>query len=174
MTENPYASPATNEPALTQRAGVRPWVAVLAGLAIDFAGTIAISIGVSIAAAIYLATRGVGPGTMEGRLTEMLTTGVWSYVLSALGLLVSVLAGYVAARMVKRNELRTGVIQGAIATLLGSLAVGSSNNVPLFILLMLVSFAAVVSGAALGARHNRAVQATAQQIGGQDVDTRGA
>ena len=142
--------------------GAPPWQAVLVGLVVDFGGTFAISFVAVIGLVAYLAANGVNPDGIEQRLAALDNTHPISLALSGVGLGVSVLAGYVGARMVKRDELFWGMVQAGITTAIGILLGGGSGPIATTVLMALVGFAAVTIGAAFGAQHNQGLRARAE------------
>lgn len=123
--------------------------AVAVGSLIEIVGTFVAGLIVVIVYGIHLASQGMSPQEMQSRLVEF---DPWSgYVLASvlLGMLVSVLAGYVCARIANTTSYRSAYIMSGISCALGMLSgIGSYAWWVLVILGALTVFA-VLFGARL-------------------------
>jgi hypothetical protein len=154
--ENPYKPPAATvrDPPRPPRAPRSPVVGVLTGLAIDVGGTIVAGIVLGIVYAVVLAARGMGPEQIQTTLTDVDPSSGFFLLSGVVGLGLSVLGGYVCARMVRRDERRLAAIMGGLSAASG-VALGAVTLVTwLSVGLLVVSFAAVMAGGELGRRRN--------------------
>lgn len=151
---NPYAPPSAAVQDLSERAG-SPLKAIALGLLVDVGGT---TVGSLLLGAIY----GIALAASGASLDELAAAGEgpatdsWLFWIStAMGLVFSVLGGYVCARIARRNELRLGAILAALSALLGYLIASGHYELGTFLSLTIASIAAVIGGARLGYWKNR-------------------
>lgn len=144
MDQNPYSP--TRAPLGDEQPPGSPLKAVFVGFVVDLGGTIAASIVIGIAYALFAAV----PDTIEG-VEQSLQWPEWLTTLaSGVGLGFSILGGYTCARIVRRNEYRWGGVLGACVFVAG-LLLGTAETAPeeeLF--LGAVSIAGTLFGAHLG------------------------
>ncbi|HEB83086.1 MAG TPA: hypothetical protein ENJ11_09530 [Gammaproteobacteria bacterium] len=75
--------------------------AVIAGILTDIAGSIIAGVLVSIALVIYLVSNGADENNMEAMIMENMVRPPWSIISFAMAALVSLMAGYVTAKVAK-------------------------------------------------------------------------
>jgi hypothetical protein len=75
---------------------------------------------------------------------------------SIVGASLSVLGGYVCARIARRNERRVAAVQALLVSVLGALGGGATLGPLANAVLVLLTFASVMAGGELGRRHNLA------------------
>jgi hypothetical protein len=151
MQSNPYTPPKAELRELARRPG-SPLKAVLLGLTIDVGGSMILGVVLGIAYAASLASSGVGAPQINEALGDISPTSWVSIVGTALGGVLSVLAGFTCARVARREDYKLGFILGAISALSGLLLSGSTYSVPMNVLLCALTFGAVLLGTRLGIR----------------------
>lgn len=148
MNENLYQPPESRLKPKEPEPG-SPLKAILVSVAIDIFGTVAMSLILGFAVAIYWKVTGASwDGVMERGEEWSLTTPM-QLIAIVLGSLVSLFAGYTCARIAKRNVYYYATIAGLLVTfiayLLGMQAVSQAEN----IFLSVLSLAVFVYGAHL-------------------------
>lgn len=116
------------------------------GFVVDLGGTIAASIVISLAYAIFIAA----PSSTDGPTPPLVWPEWLTTFASVVGLGFSVLGGYCCARIVRRNEYRWGAVLG-MAVFVAGLLLGAGDTAPeeeLF--LGAVSVAGTLFGSHLG------------------------
>lgn len=157
MTDhNPYATPvaAAGGPAEPVRPG-SPLRAVLLGLLVDLGGTTLVGILFVLGYAVWLGASGLPAEEVAARMGAIGPTTSVGLVLTALGGLLSLLGGYVCARVARANELRVALVMAAVSCSVGVLVSVGSTALPVTLALAVLSLAAILGGAALGRRRNR-------------------
>lgn len=151
MTErNPYAAPGAKLADGPPHKG-SPYKAVGLGLLTDFGGTIALSILLTFIWGIAQ-----GPDIPAG---EGITIDPWySWIGSIGGCGFSVLGGYVCARVAGQSEYTLGAILAILVVVLGMVVFGGGGgeDIGLIVLLNAATVAAVIAGAWIGKKKNRA------------------
>jgi hypothetical protein len=147
----PYGAPRTPV-GDTSEGNPRPILGLAAGLAIDFGGTIASSIVISIVYASMAVSKGVPPGEIERVLRDLPPDSGVYLAASAAGLMFSVLGGYVCCGLAKSQPYKWGAILAALVCLLGIVWGGGNNGSGAGVGALGLTFAAVMSGAWLRAR----------------------
>jgi hypothetical protein len=146
--ENRYQPPTAevhDQPA-TQGSAVK---AVSLGLLVDIGGTLLLSVVVFSAYAVVQAGNGMSVEQIEAELGNLPPTSLLFIVMTLLGCGLSVLGGYVCARIARRRDYRLGVVLGALSTTLG-LLLGSDESAGMLAATALLSFAAIMLGTRLG------------------------
>ncbi len=138
-----------------------PLKAVLTGLAIDIAGTAILGL---VLQSIYAMQIG-GPDMTEAQSHDALAiippqSGVM-IAFHLLGSLLSVAAGYVCARIVRRDEYRVGGIMAAAGVMLSLMLSPGDDAVDMTLLLIASDIACNMLGVKYGAEHNRRLEAPA-------------
>lgn len=151
MSENPYQTPGADlsQPVNTTGSPVK---AVVVGVSIDILGTLIISFIGSIIFGVMLLWQDLTPEQIETYLLQLTPTSVFSIVLMVLGTLMSVLAGYVAARIVNYMEYKTALMVGVISSLIGILLSFGYSSPWLSLFSVLSTVIAVLIGAWLFVR----------------------
>jgi hypothetical protein len=146
--ENRYQPPTAevhDQPA-TQGSAVK---AVSLGLLVDIGGTLLLSVVVFSAYAVVQTGNGMSVEQIEAELGNLPPTSLLFIVMTLLGCGLSVLGGYVCARIARRRDYRLGVVLGALSTTLG-LLLGSDESAGMLAATALLSFAAIMLGTRLG------------------------
>jgi hypothetical protein len=129
-------------------------MAVIAGVLIDLLGTIIFAVLVGFALGFYLLSQGVAESELEAVLTARITQVPWNIILIALGTAISVMAGYVTAKIAKHGVYTCAGIVGCISGGFGYSTGLDEYSVPLNISLALLTIVAAVFGAFLWLRKN--------------------
>lgn len=152
--ENPYRPPAAavrDQPAPPRS----PFIAILAGAAIDLGGSLLSGLLVGIVYAVMLAANGTGAEQIRSTLTEPDPSSAYFIVNTIIGYAFSLLGGYVCARLVRRRE---GSVTGILAAISGvaGLALGGATQFgwQAVIFFTVVQVACVLLGGELGRRRN--------------------
>ena len=96
-----------------------PVKAIAIGLVIDIGGSFVSAIILAIAYGVLLASRGLSPEEIEHHLVNLDPYSTFYIVLMAFGGLMTVLGGYVCARIVNYSEYKFAFIFGFISAALG-------------------------------------------------------
>jgi hypothetical protein len=123
--------------------------AVSLGLLVDIGGTLLLSVVVFSAYAVVQTGNGMSVEQIEAELGNLPPTSLFFIVMTLLGCGLSVLGGYVCARIARRRDYRLGVVLGALSTTLG-LLLGSDESAGMLAATALLSFAAIMLGTRLG------------------------
>jgi fructose-specific phosphotransferase system IIC component len=161
MPTNPFKPPDTDStrnprPPATPGSPLR---AVLAGLAVDVGGSVVIGIAISVMYATQLLGQGVAESDLRQAMENMPHASALYIGGTLLGLLMSLLGGYVCARIARRDEYRAGTIMAALSTLLGLMMTAHPAFDEMTVLLTASSIACNLLGVKYGAEYNRRAQA---------------
>jgi len=133
---------------------VKPVIAVITGVLIDIIGTIIIAVLIGLALGFYLLSQGVAENELESVLTTRITHVPWSIILIVLGASISVLAGYVTAKIAKHGVYLYAGIVGCISGGFGYSTGLDEYSAPVNISLALLTVAVTILGAFLWLRKN--------------------
>ncbi|MGD8593662.1 MAG: hypothetical protein PVF82_12550 [Gammaproteobacteria bacterium] len=92
------------------------------GIVIEIVGTISVSIILGILYGLFLSSQGQSPEEVLTAMEQMDPLSAIGLTESFFGLLVSILAGYVCARIANSKSYRSVGILSALSAILGSLA----------------------------------------------------
>ena len=158
MPTNPFKPPdtdSTKNPPPPVPAG-SPLKAVLAGLAVDIGGTAVLGVVISVLWAIQLAAQGLSDSDLKEAMAHLPRDSALNVAGTLLGALLSVLGGYVCARIARRDEFRVGLVMAAISAGLGLVMMGAENeDGELLLLLTAATVACNLLGVKYGAERNR-------------------
>ncbi len=163
MPNDPFKPPETDSARnpLPPAAPGSPLRAVLTGLAVDFGGTALAGLLIHVLYATQLQGQGLSGSEMNDAIRHMPHDSAL-YVLGVLlGALMSVAGGYVCARIVRRNEFRSGLVMAASSALVGLLLGAGQEEADMLLLLTLTGIACNLLGVKYGAEHNRRSEASA-------------
>jgi hypothetical protein len=152
---SPFAPPSAYLADAPNLARGSPIKAVLLGLAVDIGGTILMSLLLGIGYGIFLAATGTPPAEIASAAKMDNPASLLSITGTVMGLIFSVLGGYVCARIAKHAEYRLAAIMAVLSSLLGFVMAGSRHSFQLTALLVIASFAATMIGARIGYQKNR-------------------
>ena len=133
---------------------MKPVMAVIAGVLIDLLGSIIIAVLIGFALGFYLLSQGVAESELEAVLTASLTQLPWNVALIALGAAISVLAGFVTAKIAKHDVYAYAGAVGCISGIFGFWTGYNDTSMPLNIALALLTIIATVFGAFLWLKKN--------------------
>lgn len=134
---------------------MKPVMAVIVGVLVDLLGTVIISVLFGSALGFYLLSQGVAQDELEAALIARLMQAPWNVIGFALGTAISVLAGYVTAKIAKLNVYTFAGIVGCISAILGYSSAVEHYSIPMNIALSLLTVAATLFGAFLWSRRNK-------------------
>jgi hypothetical protein len=160
--QNPYATPSADLKTSSLPPG-SPVKAILLGIAVDLGGSMVLGVVFGMIYATSLAAEGLSGDEIASRL-QSIPLDSWYHILAlSLGLVLSVVGGYVCARIAKHNEYMLGAIQAAILITFGVAMGGGTYPVPVHALLAVLSAVAVIGGVWLGVQKNEALRNEAQR-----------
>ena len=163
MPTNPFKPPETDStkgPRPPAAAG-SPLRAVLTGLAVDIGGSTVLGLVISLIYAIQLHGQGVAEGQMREAMDNMPHDSALYIAGTLLGALMSVLGGYVCARVARRDEYRAGAVMAAVSAVFGLMMTAHPAFDEMMLLLMVTGAACNLLGVKYGAEHNRRAQGPA-------------
>ncbi|MBW2409760.1 MAG: hypothetical protein JRF72_08175, partial [Deltaproteobacteria bacterium] len=105
-----------------------PLKAIVIGLVIDIGGSFLSAFILAIAYGVLLASRGLSPEEIEYHLVNLDPYSTFYIITMAVGGLMTVLGGYVCARMVNYTEYKFAFIFGFISAALGHIIRGSYHS----------------------------------------------
>jgi MFS family permease len=122
---------------------------VIAGLVVDLVSTMLFGVVASIAWGIALGAAGRSQQEIEAALTSADADPLMAASFLAVGVLCSVLGGYVCERIARRGDYHAGAILAALSAVLG-LAMGAGNaSLPMLALLIFLTVGSVLLGTRL-------------------------
>jgi len=139
---------------------MKPVMAVIAGVLIDLLGTILVAILIGFALGFYLLSQGVAESELETVLTARITQAPWNIALMALGTAISVLAGFVTAKIARRGVYACAGTVGCISGIFGFWTGFNDTPFALNGSLALLTVVATVFGAFLWLRKNPPASST--------------
>jgi hypothetical protein len=163
MSINPFKPPesdSTKSPRPPATPG-SPLKAVLTGLAVDIGGSAMLGVVISVIYAVQLHGQGVADDEMREAMENMPHDSALYIGGTLLGALLSVLGGYVCARVARRDEYRAGIAMAAISAVLGLMMAGHPGFDEMTMLLTATGVACNLLGVKYGADHNRRAEAPA-------------
>ena len=163
MPTNPFKPPETDStkgPRPPATAG-SPLRAVLTGLAVDIGGSTVLGVVISLVYAVQLHGQGVAEGDMREAMDNMPHDSALYVAGTLLGALISVVAGYVCARIARRGEYRAGTVMAAVSAVFGVMMTAHPSFDEMTLLLTLTGAACNLLGVKYGAEHNRRAEAPA-------------
>ena len=125
----------------------RPITGVVVGAVVDLGGTVIAAVILAIAYSAYLTSQGVDPQAIQEALATAPVGSAYFNIAAAVGLLFSVLGGYVCAAYARRNLYRTGLVLAAIVSAVGFLVGGTTHSELYNVTIVAANSAAVLFGA---------------------------
>ena len=122
---------------------------VIAGLVVDLVSTMLFGVVASIAWGIALGAAGHSQQEIETALTRADADPLMSASFLAVGVLCSVLGGYVCERIARRGDYQAGAILAALSAVLGLAMGASSAPAPMLALMIFLTVGSVLLGARL-------------------------
>jgi hypothetical protein len=129
-------------------------MAVIAGVLIELLGSIIIAVLIGFALGFYLLSQGVAESELESVLTARLTQVPWNVALIALGTAISIVAGFVTAKIAKHDVYAYAGAVGCISGIFGFWTGFNDTSMPLNVFLALLTIIATVFGAFLWLKKN--------------------
>ena len=163
---NPSSPPPENEPSNRPRLPELPGAplrAVLSGVAIDICASKLLGYLIGVFYMLQVITPGMTEEQADAALKNTPPAFGLVFLDLTFGSLISVLAGYAAARIVRQHELRVGGITAVASVLIGLLLDGGGAQNDLTLLYVLCDIACVMLGAKYGAEHNRRLEAPTRE-----------
>jgi MFS family permease len=122
---------------------------VIAGLVVDLATTMLSGIVVSIGWGIALGVAGHSQQEIEATLSRADADPLLSTLFLGVGVLCSVLGGYVCERIARRGDYKAGSMLAVLSAVLGLAMGASSTSVPMLALLVFLTVGSVLLGTRL-------------------------
>lgn len=151
---NPYQTPQGEIRVAPELRPGSPLKAIFLGLLTDIGGTTVASFIIGIGYAIMLARQGMAAEEISKSVAVMDTLSPLGLFTVAVGLMFSICGGYVCARIAKRDEYRNCAIQAVMSCGFVFLMKSPPASWAEFIILSLLSIAALFLGAWLALRLN--------------------
>ena len=163
MPDDPFKPPETDssQNPLPPAGPGSPLRAVLMGLAVDIGGTTVLGLVIGALYGLQLQGQGLSESEMKDAMTHMPHDSALYVLGILLGALMSVAGGYVCARIVRRNEFRTGFVMAGCSVLFGILSSAADDPADMLLLFTLATIACNLLGVKFGAEHNRRAEAPA-------------
>jgi len=172
MSNNPYKPPESDPTgARTPDVPGSPLRAILTGLVIDLGGSAVLGIVLTSVYALTLSGQDMTDAQIDAALQHIPAASAFGVLGIVLGALMSVLGGFVCARVVLRNEYRVGAAMAGISVLLGVMLGGDGDLDDLGVLLILCTAACNMLGVKYGAEYNRRLEALATPPAAPPADT---
>lgn len=150
MSSSPYIPPTAdmkNAPPAPPASAAK---AVLLGFAVDIGGSLALGIVMSSIYGFVLAGQGMNLEQIGAALTNMQHDSWFSIAAMILGAGISMLGGYVCARVSRRSDYKLGFILAAISVAVGLLFTASSYTLAMSALTAALTVCAILLGTKLG------------------------
>jgi len=139
-----------------------PLRAVLTGVAVDIGGSAVIGFVLAAIYALQLESQGVSEADMREAMSHIPPDSAVAVAGTLLGAIVSVFAGYVCARIVRRDEYRYGAAMTAIVAVYGLVIDGGGTVDEMALLFTACTIACNLLGVKFGTEHNRRADAAAR------------
>ena len=127
---------------------------VIAGLVVDLVSTMLFGVVASVVWGIALGAAGHSQQDIEAALTRPDADPLLSATFLAVGVLCSVLGGYVCERIARRGDYKAGAILAALSAVLGLAMGASSTSMPMLALLIFLTIGSVLLGTRLAFPEN--------------------
>ena len=124
-----------------------PVKAILIGLLVDIVGSFVLVFILGIIYSVMLASQGLTPEEIEYRLTNLDPYSLFSLVCMFFGGLMTVIAGYICAKIVNYSEYKFALILGFISAMVGYMAGESYYSTLDNIFLVLLTLGCALFGA---------------------------
>jgi MFS family permease len=122
---------------------------VIAGLVVDFVSTMLFGVVASVVWGVALGAAGHSQQEIEAALTRPEADPLLSATFLAVGVLCSVLGGYVCERIARRGDYKAGAILAALSGVLGLAMGAASTSAPMLALLLFLTVGSVLLGTRL-------------------------
>ena len=122
---------------------------VIVGLVVDLVSTMLFGVVASIGWGIALGAAGHSQQEIEAALTRADADPLMSATFLAVGVLCSVLGGYVCERIARQGSYRLGIVLGVLSVLAGYVFGASASSAAMTGLLIFLTIASVLLGTRL-------------------------
>ena len=122
---------------------------VIAGLVVDLVSTMLFGVVASVGWGIALGVAGHSQQEIEAALARADADPLMSATFLAVGVLCSVLGGYVCERITRRADYKAGAILAAISAVLGLAMGASASSAPMLALMIFLTVGSVLLGTRL-------------------------
>ena len=149
MAQNPYRAPGAD----LRKAPKPPTSAVkalLIGAAIDIGGSFGMGVVLAIGYAVLAAGRGMTADQIAAEMAHIPYDSRFALFGYGLGAVISVLAGFVCARLSRRTDYRLGWILAAFSVAAGIVFAPSTAPLAVNIMIALLGACAILLGTRLG------------------------
>lgn len=143
--DNIYATPKANLDQPLKKGS--PVKAIIFGFLADIMGTLIFSFIFSMIFAIYLAAQGMNEEMIENYFLNIEPTSTVGIISTFIGLMFSVLGGYICARIAKHNEFVYATMLGIIVILFGLVMSAGIYSIIENIIMGAITFCAIMGGA---------------------------
>jgi hypothetical protein len=124
-----------------------PVKAIIIGLLVDIVGSFVLVFILGIVYSVMLASQGLTPEEIEYRLTNLDPYSTFSLICMFFGGLMTVIAGYICAKVVNYSEYKFALILGFISAMVGYMAGESYYSTLDNIFLVLLALGCALFGA---------------------------
>ena len=160
MSTNPFEPPESDATGKREPAEPSsPFGAVMLGLLVDVGGSVAVGIVGSVVYARQLHDEGVPDDQLREAMSNLPHDSPLYMGTLLIGIALSVLGGYVCARVARRHEYRAGLMMAAASALFSLVMGGGGEDAGMTVLLTVTGFACNLLGVKWGADHNRRAEA---------------
>lgn len=129
--------------------------AVIMGLAIEIVGTTLVGIAGVFVYTLILSAQGYAEDQVESALYSADPFSTWGAIMTFLGSIVSVIAGYVCARIARRSSYAPAVILATIMATLGAVVSLGTYSTMVMAFFVVITYVATLFGAWLFNRNLR-------------------
>ena len=148
---SPYTPPVSDVEVVAERKGAA-WKAVLIGELVDIGGTVLLSYIESTVAFVMMRNRGLDDAEFLKMFDDPLSPLLLTMTLT--GILLSILGGFVCARIARHNEFKLAGVMVLISTLF-SIAVGNKELTAYYVSMYAATVISVFFGSWLGLKLNQ-------------------
>jgi hypothetical protein len=136
----------TTRPQFSVRTG-SPFLAVTIGFIVDIGGSLILGVVYVFCYSIMLSSHGISFDQIRYNIVSIHTDPIASIPIYAIGCIISAVAGYVCARIVKYSEYKYTSILAVISSLFGFLIGSTANSLFKNVIILLFTYGSVMLGA---------------------------
>lgn len=148
MEQNPYQPPRGKLQARSREPGSLA-KAVAIGAVIDIGGTMLGGIVIALAYAVMLGVQGHSTEMIQQTLSNVDRWSIYGILLTAMGILMSVLGGFQCAVIANRNTYLAPGILSLISVAFGAIGDDGRTELPVLLFFSAVTVASILGGASL-------------------------
>ncbi len=123
-----------------------PAKAIITGASIDIIGSVIIGVILAIVYGIILSGSGLSTEEITTRFETLDPYSAFSIIGAIVGCFISMVSGYVCARIVNYSEYKYGAVLGLISSTFGIILGSSTYSIAEKITLVILTFASVMLG----------------------------